>query len=223
MAGNHGCRLPHRFVSPLHQRRGQRLGHARLVVRDRRGQPMRIPSRSAPVPAQFQRPRQGKPCCRSRAARCGPGSRSCRRGQRRVQHAGQRQAARDPRCLRGLPGRKRVPWAGASEETKRCTPEPLCEACRLRQAWALAWLAISARRSASIVASDSRVVTTANAARHQQRAQPHAERQRVGLLRCRCSVVRRRRRRRGPRPAPPRSAAPAAGRAPAPAKVVAGG
>src|ERR1700677_3656997 len=40
----------------------------------------------------------------------------------------------------------RVSGAGGSEETKRWTPEPLSEPWRLRQAWALARLAISARR-----------------------------------------------------------------------------
>ncbi len=99
--------------------------------------------------------------------------------QRRVQHSGKRHAARDPRGLRGLPGVKRASPAGAREETNRCTPEPASAACRLRQACAPAWLAISARRSRI----DRRVGFARrhhrNTARRQQRAQPDAQRQRV--------------------------------------------
>src|SRR5580698_2673251 len=55
---------------------------------------------------------------------------------------------------------RRVAGAGGSDEAKRWTPEPDSVAWRLRQAWALAWLAISARCVASRAESDSRVVTT---------------------------------------------------------------
>ncbi len=62
---------------------------------------------------------------------------------------GQGKAARHPAACAVFQGTKRVGAAGASEETNRCTPMPVSAACRLMQACASAWLAMSARRSGS--------------------------------------------------------------------------